>query len=161
MRRSRKNGTNRLAGCVGWTPRTDEVIEASGGKAKSLVSNKNLLIVADILTVNKGFADANPKMVKGIVHGLLEGNRRLRDQPDQNIAVVAKAFKWTEAETRDELAHVHLSNLPETLAFFNGTIDAAGILLWHLSVLGPGLWRPDQEIRSMAIALWTQPNCRP
>ncbi|MDQ7247894.1 phosphate ABC transporter substrate-binding/OmpA family protein [Dongia sedimenti] len=135
-----KNGTNRLNGCVGWTPRTDEVIQASGGKAKMLVSNKNLLIVADILTVNKGFADANPKMVKGIVHGLLEGNRRLRDQPDQNIGVVAKAFKWSEADTKDELAHVHLSNLPENLAFFNGTIDAAGSFsgIYQSSVLAYG-----------------------
>jgi NitT/TauT family transport system substrate-binding protein len=135
-----KNGTNRLNGCVGWTPRTDEVIEASGGKAKMLVSNKNLLIVADILTVNKGFADANPKMVQGIVHGLLEGNRRLRDQPDQNIGIVSKAFKWTDAETKDELAHVHLSNLPENLAFFNGTIDAAGSFsgIYQSSVLAYG-----------------------
>jgi NitT/TauT family transport system substrate-binding protein len=135
-----KNGSNRLNGCVGWTPRTDEVIEASGGKAKMLVSNKNLLIIADILTVNKGFADANPKMVKGIVHGLLEGNRRLRDQPDQNLGVVAKAFKWTDAETKDELAHVHLSNLPESLAFFNGTIDAAGSFsgIYQSSVLAYG-----------------------
>jgi NitT/TauT family transport system substrate-binding protein len=135
-----KNGSNRLNGCVGWTPRTDEVIAGSGGKAKMLVSNKNLLIIADILTVNKGFADANPKMVKGIVHGLLEGNRRLRDQPDQNIGVVAKAFKWTEAETKDELAHVHLSNLPENLAFFKGTIDAAGSFsgIYQSSVLAYG-----------------------
>jgi NitT/TauT family transport system substrate-binding protein len=135
-----KNGSNRLNGCVGWTPRTDEVIEASSGKAKMLVSNKNLLIVADILTVSKGFAEANPKMVKGIVHGLLEGNRRLRDQPDQNIAVVSKAFKWTDAETKDELAHVHLSNLPENLAFFNGTIDAAGSFsgIYQSSVLAYG-----------------------
>jgi NitT/TauT family transport system substrate-binding protein len=135
-----KNGTNRLNGCVGWTPRTDEVIEASGGKAKMLVSNRNLLIIADILTVNKGFAEANPKMVKGIVHGLLEGNRRLRDQPDQNIGVVAKAFKWSEADTKDELAHVHLSNLPESLAFFKGTIDAAGSFsgIYQSSVLSYG-----------------------
>jgi len=135
-----KNGTNRLNGCVGWTPRTDEVIEASGGKAKMLVSNKNLLVVADILTMNKGFAAANPKIVKGIVHGLLEGNRRLRDQPDQNIATVSKAFGWSDAETKDELAHVHLSNLPENLAFFKGTIDAAGSFsgIYQSSVLSYG-----------------------
>jgi NitT/TauT family transport system substrate-binding protein len=135
-----KKGTNRLNGCVGWTPRTDEVIEGSGGKAKMLVSNKNLLIVADILTVNKGFAEANPQMVKGIVHGLLEGNRRLRDQPDQNIATVAKAFGWSDADTKDELAHVHLSNLPESLAFFKGTIDAAGSFsgIYQSSVLSYG-----------------------
>lgn len=30
----------RLNGCVGWTPRTDEVVESSAGKAKVLVSNQ-------------------------------------------------------------------------------------------------------------------------
>jgi NitT/TauT family transport system substrate-binding protein len=130
----------RLNGCVGWTPRTDEVIEASGGKAKMLVSNRNLLVVADVLTVNKGFAEANPQMVRGIVHGLLEGNRLLRDQPDQHVGTVAKAFGWTEEETRDELSHVHLANLPENLAFFSGTIDAAGSFsgIYQGSVLAYG-----------------------
>jgi NitT/TauT family transport system substrate-binding protein len=130
----------RLNGCVGWTPRTDEVIEASQGKAKMLVSNRNLLVVADVLTVNKGFAEANPQMVRGIVHGLLEGNRLLRDQPDQHLATVAKAFGWSEADTRDELSHVHLANLPENLAFFSGTIDAAGSFsgIYQSSVLAYG-----------------------
>jgi NitT/TauT family transport system substrate-binding protein len=130
----------RLNGCVGWSPKTDEVIAASQGKAKMLVSNRNLLVIADILTVNKGFAQANPKMVAGIVHGLLEGNRLLQDQPDQYIGTVGKAFGWTDAETRDELSHVHLSNLPENLAFFNGTIDAAGSFsgIFQSSVLAYG-----------------------
>ncbi|HKP23990.1 MAG TPA: phosphate ABC transporter substrate-binding/OmpA family protein [Dongiaceae bacterium] len=130
----------RLNGCVGWTPRTDEVIDGSGGKAKMLVSNRNLLVVADILTVNKGFAQANPKMVQGLVHGILEGNRMVRDQLDQNVGVVAKAFGWSEAEARDELTRVHLSNLPENLAFFDGTIDAAGSFsgIYQASVLAYG-----------------------
>jgi len=133
-------GKQRLSGCVGWTPKTDEVIAASQGKAKMLVSNRNLLVIADILTVNKGFAQANPKMVAGIVHGLLEGNRLLQEQPDQYIGIVAKAFGWTDAEARDELSHVHLSNLPENLAFFNGTIDAAGSFsgIYQSSVLAYG-----------------------
>ncbi len=130
----------RLNGCVGWTPSTDDVIEGSGGKAKMLVSNRNLLVVADILTVNKGFATANPKMVQGLVHGILEGNRLLRDQQDQNLGVVAKAFNWSEADTKDELSRVHLSNLPENLAFFDGTIDAAGSFsgIYQASVLAYG-----------------------
>jgi NitT/TauT family transport system substrate-binding protein len=133
-------GQPRLNGCVGWTPRTDEVIEASEGKAKMLVSNRNLLVVADILTVNKGFATANPKMVKGLVHGILEGNRRLRDAPEQHLGIVAKAFGWSEADTRDELTGVHLSNLPENIAFFDGTIDAAGSFsgIYQSSVLAYG-----------------------
>ena len=83
-----KTGNARLNGCVGWTPRTDEVVEASSGKAKALVSNRNLLIVADLLLVNKGFAQAKPEWTKGLVHGLLEGNRRLRDEQAK-----AKSFR--------------------------------------------------------------------
>ncbi len=105
-----------------------------------LVSNRNLLVVADVLAVNKGFATANPKMVQGLVHGILEGNRRLRDHQAENIAVVAKAFKWTEEDARDELSHVHLSNLPENRAFFAGTIDSAGSFggIFQSSVLAYG-----------------------
>ncbi len=134
------NGSGRLNGCVGWTPKTDEVIEASNGAAKALVSNRNLLVIADVLAVNKGFAKAHPEMVKGLVHGILEGNRRLRDNQAENIAVVAKAFKWSEDDARDELAHVHLSNAPENRAFFAGTIDSAGSFggIFQSSVLAYG-----------------------
>ena len=130
----------RLNGCVGWTPRTDEVIEKSAGKAKALVSNRNLLVVADILAVNRGFAKEHPDMVRGLVHGILEGNRRLRDQQAANIGVVAKAFKWSEEDARDELSRVHLANLPENAAFFAGTIDSAGSFggIFQSSVLAYG-----------------------
>jgi NitT/TauT family transport system substrate-binding protein len=133
-------GRKRLNGCVGWTPKTDEVIEASNGAAKMLVSNRNLLVVADVLAVNKGFAKANPDMVKGLVHGILEGNRRLRDQQAEHLAVVARAFKWSEDEAREELSHVHLANLPENRAFFAGTIDSAGSFdgIFQSSVLAYG-----------------------
>jgi NitT/TauT family transport system substrate-binding protein len=134
------NATPRLNGCVGWSPRTEEVVEASSGKAKALVSNRNLLIVADLLLVNGGFAKANPDKVKGLVHGLLEGNTQLRTNATPHLATVAKAFGWTEAEARDELSKVHLSNLPENRAFFGGTIDAAGSFqgLFQSSVLAYG-----------------------
>jgi NitT/TauT family transport system substrate-binding protein len=130
----------RLNGCVGWTPRTDEVVEKSNGAAKVLVSNRNLLVIADVLAVNKGFAKANPDMVRGLVHGILEGNRRLRDQQAANIGVVAKAFGWSEADTREELSHVHFANLPENRAFFAGTIDSAGSFggIFQSSVLAYG-----------------------
>jgi NitT/TauT family transport system substrate-binding protein len=133
-------GGGRLNGCVGWTPKTQEVVDASKGAAKVLVSNRNLLVIADVLAVNKGFAKAHPDMVKGLVHGILEGNRRLRDNQAENLAVVAKAFKWSEADARDELAHVHLSNAPENRAFFAGTIDSAGSFggIFQSSILAYG-----------------------
>jgi len=121
-----KSGRNKLAGCVTWEPKVSEVVRQAGGVAHVLTSNRNLLVIADILVVNKGFAQANPQMVAGLVQGLLEGNKMVRDNQDAHLDVVAKAFKWTREQARGELLKVHLSNLPENLAFFSGAIDAAG-----------------------------------
>jgi NitT/TauT family transport system substrate-binding protein len=79
-----------------------------------------------VLIVHRGFAQEQPKIVQGLVQGLLEGNRLMRDKPDQNIDIVARAFKWNRDKAAQELKNVHLSNLPENLAFFSGAIDAAG-----------------------------------
>src|SRR6188768_604787 len=121
-----KSGKNKLAGCVTWEPKVSEVVSGSGGQAHVLASNRNLLIVADVLIVHRGFAQEQPKIVQGLVHGLLEGNRLMRDKPDQNLDVVARAFNWNREQMKAELSKVHLSNLPENLAFFSGAIDAAG-----------------------------------
>jgi NitT/TauT family transport system substrate-binding protein len=124
--RELKEGGNRLAGCVTWAPKTTEVAQESGGKAHILATSLNLLIVGDILIVNKGFAQEHTNMVAALVHGLLEGNRMVRDNPMAHLDTIGKAFKWDRDQTRAELAKVHLSNLPENLAFFSGAIDAAG-----------------------------------
>jgi len=121
-----KSGRKRLSGCVTWAPKTTEVVDQSGGKAIMLTSNRNLLIIADILVVNRGFAEQQPKMLAGLVHGLVEGNRRVREDPDAHLDLLAKAFKWDRAKARAELEKVHLANLPESQAFFSGAIDAAG-----------------------------------
>jgi NitT/TauT family transport system substrate-binding protein len=121
-----KSGRNRLAGAVTWEPKVSEVVEGSGGQAHVLTTNRNLLIVADVLIVHRGFAQEHPKIVQGLVQGLLEGNRLVRDKPDQYLDVIGRAFKWSREDTKSELANVHLANLPENLAFFSGAIDAAG-----------------------------------
>jgi NitT/TauT family transport system substrate-binding protein len=121
-----KSGKNKLAGCVTWEPKVSEVIDKSGGTARLLASNKNLLVIADVLVVNEGLAKQHPEIVAGLVHGLLEGNRMVRDQQASQLPVVAKAFGWTSDEAKAELSKVHLANLPENLAFFSGAIDAAG-----------------------------------
>ncbi len=124
-----ESGSEAIAGCVTWAPKTTEVVEASGGLARQLVDNKNLLIVSDILIFNKGFAEANPDKVKGVVHGLLHGNDLVRSDPNKHAPAIADAFKefeWSTQDVLDELAKIHLSNLPENLAFFSGATDASG-----------------------------------
>lgn len=124
--RDLKAGRQRLDGCVTWDPKTGEVVEGAEGKARLLLTNRNLLIVADILLVNRGFAAAHPEMLRGLVGGIIEGNAMVRSNPAPHAKVIAAAFKWDENEVAGELAKVHLANLPENLAFFAGTIDAAG-----------------------------------
>jgi NitT/TauT family transport system substrate-binding protein len=121
-----RSGKNRLAGCVTWEPKVSEVVEGSGGKAHVLTTNRNLLIVADVLIVHRGFAEQQPKVIEGLVQGLLEGNRMVRERPDQHLDVIGRAFKWSREDTKKELSNVHLANLPENRAFFSGAIDAAG-----------------------------------
>jgi NitT/TauT family transport system substrate-binding protein len=121
-----KSGRNRLAGAVTWEPKVSEVVEESGGQVHVLTTNRNLLIVADVLIVHRGFAEAQPKIVQGLVQGVLEGNRMVRDRPEASLDVIGRAFGWSRDDTRDELKRVHLSNLPENLAFFSGAIDEAG-----------------------------------
>lgn len=121
-----KSGANKLSGCITWDPKTTEVAEQSTGQAHILITNRNLLIVADILTLNKGFADQNGNIVEGLVSGWLEGNRMVRDNQAAHLPVIAKAFKWDMDKAKVEMAKVHLANLPENLAFFSGAIDAAG-----------------------------------
>ena len=75
--------------------------------------------------MNKGFAQAQPKIVAGSWRSV-EGNKGVRENPGAHLDVIGKAFKWDREKTKAELAKVHLSNGPENLAFFSGAIDAAG-----------------------------------
>lgn len=119
-------GRNDLAGAVVWGSKIRDVLAGTGGRTRLLVDNRNLLIVADVLVVNKPFAQANPKIVEGLVDGLLAGNDQVRTDPEPHLDLIARTFKWTRDQARAELAQVHLSNLPENKAFFSGAIDAAG-----------------------------------
>jgi NitT/TauT family transport system substrate-binding protein len=133
-------GRTRMAGFVGWAPKTEDVVRDSGGKARLLISNRNLLVIADVLAVNRGFAQANPQAVQGLVRAALVGNRTVRSDPARALPLLKQAFGWDEAQARAELARVHFANLPENLAFFAGTIDSAGSYngIYQSSVLAYG-----------------------
>jgi NitT/TauT family transport system substrate-binding protein len=126
-----KDSSGKIVGCVTWAPFTEEAVQEKAGKAQLLTTNRNLLIIADILVVNKGFAAAEPDKVKGLVAGILEGNQMIRSNPEAHLDLIAKAFtskdsKWDRAKAKAELQKVHLANGPENLAFFSSAIDAAG-----------------------------------
>ena len=109
---------NSIAGCSAWEPKTSEVVERSGGAAHILTTNRNLLIVADILAVNAGFAAENPDTMDGLVEGILRGNDLVRNRSESQLIVIADAFGWRREKARHELRNVYLANLPENVDFF-------------------------------------------
>ncbi|MEP7308973.1 MAG: hypothetical protein ABJA98_26000 [Acidobacteriota bacterium] len=115
-----------IAGCSAWEPKTSEVVERSGGAAHILTTNRNLLIIADILAVNAGFAAENPETIDGLVEGILRGNDLVRSRSESQLIVIADAFGWPREKARRELRNVHLANLPENIDFFAADEDHIG-----------------------------------
>jgi NitT/TauT family transport system substrate-binding protein len=114
-----EKGDARLSGAVTWSPYTVEVPQQFPDKVRLLTSNRNLLVVADILIVNAGFAKQNPKMVTGLVEGILRGVEDIRKDPEGTLPVIAKAFDKTPDEMRALMKDVHLSNHAENVLFFS------------------------------------------
>ena len=113
------SGDDAISGAVTWAPKTTEVPQAYPNQVRLLTSNRNLLVVADILIVNAGFAKQHPRIVKGLVEGILMGVEEMRTDPDRTLRIVAKAFDSTPETMRGLLQDVHLSNHAENLLFFS------------------------------------------
>ena len=104
-RTSSPGAAPRLNGCVGWTPRTDEVVEASNGTRQGAGLEPQPAGRSPTCSRStRASPRQHPDMVRGLVHGLLEGNRLLRDQPGRAPrASSPRPSTGREAEARDEL----------------------------------------------------------
>jgi NitT/TauT family transport system substrate-binding protein len=119
-----KKGSKFISGAVTWSPFTVEVPDELPDQVRLLTSNRNLLVVADIVIVNQAFAKANPKIVKGLTEGILWATEEIRKNPDATLPVVAKAFSTPDEPTtlqdmKELMQDVHLSNHAENMLFFS------------------------------------------
>jgi NitT/TauT family transport system substrate-binding protein len=132
-----KAGRKEPAGCVGWAPMTTDLVQRSKGRAYIKTTNRNQLIVADILVVNRGFAEKHPEMVAGLVHGLLEGNRIVEEikkgkSGAKELDLLAKALTtdpkdaYDRDSIKEELDKVDLANYPLNKAFFEDKMPLGG-----------------------------------
>jgi len=132
-----KAGRKEPAGCVGWAPMTTDLVQKSKGRAYIKTTNRNQLIVADILVVNRGFAAKHPEMVAGLVHGLLEGNRLVDEikkgkSGNKELDLLAKALTtdpkdaYDRDSVKEELDKVDLANFPLNKAFFEDKMPLGG-----------------------------------
>lgn len=122
------SGSKLISGCVTWNPWTVDVPEELPDKVRLLTTNRNLLVIGDVLIVNQAFAKANPKIVKGLVEGILWATAEIKKDPEAHLPVITRALSAEEAkkdltkavaEMKESLKDVHLSNLPENVLFFS------------------------------------------
>lgn len=126
-----------FGGCVGWEPMTTNLVQNSKGKAYIKTTNRNQLIIADILVVNRGFAEKHPDMVQGLVEGLLQGNKNINEikkgkEGNAELDLLAKAFTTDPSDAydrdsiREELDKVDFANYPLNEAFFKDKMPLGG-----------------------------------
>lgn len=117
---------DRISGCAAWEPRTSGTVQRSGGAAHFLMTSRNLLMIADVLVVNRGLAERHPEIVAGLIEGIVAGNQIVRESPESVLSEIAAAFHWSRDKTRDELAKVQPATLADNLRFFSGGPDEIG-----------------------------------
>ncbi len=131
------SGGKEFIGCVGWDPMTTEVVQNSKGKADFFATTRNQLIISDILILNRGFSDKYPDMAKGLVHGLLEGNRVVNkikqgDASEEQLNIVAKALTtdpddpWDIESLLDELGSCDFTSRGLNEAFLEDRMVKGG-----------------------------------
>ena len=73
--------------------------------------------------------------------GLLLGNKAVRENPEGNADVIAKAFANGTDQNAGGIAEgASVVNLPEQMAFFSGGHHAGREFCEHLSIGGAGVW---------------------
>ncbi len=116
---SLKRGDHIISGAVTWSPKDIEVLDLFPKRAKLLVTSRNMLLIADVLVVNPGFAAESPKVVQGLVDGFLTGADMMSRDPLQTLPLVATAFNLSVQKLRTSLRDIHISNHAENMAFFS------------------------------------------
>ena len=136
-----KSGKNRLAGCVTWEPKVSEVVDGSGGQAHVLTTNRNLLIIADVLIVHRGFAQEQPEDRRGAragpARGQPHGPRSARPVPRRHRPVVQVEPRRHEGRARQG-APVEPAGEPSRSSRGRSTRPAASTSIYQSAVLAYG-----------------------
>lgn len=119
-------GDKLISGAMTWSPKTIEVPADLPDKVRLLATNRNMLVVADILVVNAGFAKENPTVLRGLVEGILTGVDMINRDPQNTLPIAAKAMGMTNDDLKSSIQEVHLSNHIENLQFFSTEAGQSG-----------------------------------
>jgi len=110
----------KIDACVSWAPDIYNIPEkVKNTRILTTTSEANMLI-ADVWAARADFAKDHPEIIEGLVAGIFEGMRMLKDETNR-----AQAFKWmaegygmSEEEVKGMANDAHITNFAENKEFF-------------------------------------------
>ena len=97
-----------LAG-VTYEPSVSQVVGMEGGKKfHVLFSTKNAPgLITDVLVFKKEYIKSNPKDVRALIQGYIDGLAYMKKNPDDAAKIIGKALGISAAEVKEQLSGVY------------------------------------------------------
>ncbi len=129
-----------------WEPHLSQAVKTGGGKL--LVSTATATnLIADVLFARAAFLDEHAAEMPAFLRAWLDGVDKLAANPDAGVAVIAKAFDQTDAETRDVLAKIKPATFADNRAFFG--LETESSPYTTLFQEAARIWKREQVIKEV------------
>ncbi|MCW5622590.1 MAG: ABC transporter substrate-binding protein [Burkholderiales bacterium] len=119
-----------LAG-VTYEPSVSQIVGMDGGKKfHVLFSTKNAPgLITDVLVFKQAYIKSNPKEVRALIQGYIDGLDYMKKNPDEAAKIIGKVLGVSAAEVKEQLDGVY--NLPpgELLNVFAKTQDTVSFFV--------------------------------
>jgi NitT/TauT family transport system substrate-binding protein len=127
-----------------WEPYLSRAVtEAKGRLLVSTATATNL--VADVLFARASFLDANADVLPAFVRAWFEGVKKLREDKQGSIALIAKAFSQTPEETAAILGKIKPATFADNRAFFG--LETEGSPYATLFAEAAEIWKREGVIK--------------
>jgi len=119
-----------LAG-VTYEPSVSQVIGMGDGKKfHVLFSTKNAPgLITDVLVFKKEYIKSNPKEVRALIQGYIDGLAYMKKNPDEAAKIIGKALGISAAEVKEQLSGVYNLEAKELPSVFAKTADTTSFFV--------------------------------
>jgi NitT/TauT family transport system substrate-binding protein len=136
-----------------WEPHLSQA--AAGGKGRVLVSTSTATnLIADVLFARADYLAQHEADINKLAHEWFEGVKQIEKDQAGSVAVVAKAFKQTDEETRGVLAKIKPTTFADNRVFFGMEREDAPFV--SLFDDASRVWLSEGVIKTSAIAAPTR-----
>jgi len=128
----------RVDAAVTWEPWLSKGVKS--GRGHILVSSKSYPgLIADVLLFRKDVAEANPKLMVGVVKGLKDAMAYYPSHKEECVKIISKGLREDVKDLKNDLKGIRLYNYQDNLKLFGGKIykiaEQAAEIYYQLGVI--------------------------